>query len=248
MRPEAATEDTSAFSLLPTPSHPCTQTHRRAFGNKSGVVRGWAEAARAAFNTGDLGAAMEAVVEARQELRAVLRSSSAEVVRDALFLDLALDDLFRRAVERSGASAELPVGQQMALARLVLENLCLSTVGANSELVLCLLEWNIAEELCRKNAPEWPLRAKAAIERTRLAMSSYADRLTVRTEGQADCMRSWRDRPAGLVVGSYTADRLILRLLGGAVAASFGFCFPLLRCILCPASVAPAPLVSSLRR
>lgn len=173
----------------------------RCFGDKSSVVRGWAEAASRAFNAGDISATMEAVVEARQELRGVLRSSSAEVVRNALFLDLALDDLFRRAVERAGSSAQLPIAQQMALSRLGLENLCLSTIGANSELVLCLLEWGVAEDLLRRNAPEWPLRAKAAIERTRLAIASYADRLTALLQNTANAIGSAANVESWVVKG-----------------------------------------------
>ena len=55
-------------------------------------------------------------------------------VRDALYLDLSLDGLCRTAVERAESAKSLPIVAQLKLCGLVLENLCLSTAGANDQL------------------------------------------------------------------------------------------------------------------
>eukprot|EP00899_Mesostigma_viride_P027488 jgi/Mesvir1/7924/Mv11848-RA.3 len=118
---------------------------------------------------------MEGIVEARQELRAMgmLTSRDLRFVRDLLYLDNALEDLARRTVERATDGTK-DLATQMVLAGLVLENLCLSTFHENKELVLCLMDWRriVAST---NNMQDWPLLAKAVVDRLRYVLSTQSD-------------------------------------------------------------------------
>ncbi|GAQ91752.1 alpha-glucan water dikinase [Klebsormidium nitens] len=115
------------------------------------------------------------LVEARRELRPALQAGG-DRLKDCVYLDLALDSAVRTTVERSlAAVAAAPAADQMGLAALVVENLCLS-LDDNEELVFCLKAWMAAAPACRANEPHWALRAKAVMDRTRLALADIAER------------------------------------------------------------------------
>jgi len=116
-----------------------------------------------------------ACVEARQELvdAGLAGGKDPAWVRELLYLDLAIDDVVRRAVERAG-SLELDVSAQMQLVGLVLENLCLSNISSNEELVTCAYEWRRTCAI-KDSDPEWALHAKATVDRLRTALSLTGD-------------------------------------------------------------------------
>lgn len=116
-------------------------------------------------------------MEARRELRPALQARS-DRLKDCVYLDLALDSAVRTTVERSlSAVAEWGPADMLALAALVLENLCLS-VDANTELVYCLKACLATVPACRAQDDHWALRAKAVMDRTRLALADMAERTT----------------------------------------------------------------------
>eukprot|EP00898_Chlorokybus_atmophyticus_P006193 jgi/Chlat1/6575/Chrsp45S05941 len=117
---------------------------------------------------------LTAIVEARQEVRnaGVTKSQDVGWVRELLYLDVALENLGRMTVER--ASADLDETSQLEMIALVLENLILSTYGDNEELVLSLLDWKKIQS-SYPNDHDWPLRAKAVVDRLRYVLSLQAD-------------------------------------------------------------------------
>ena len=117
---------------------------------------------------------LEGLVEARQELRPALLNLH-DRLKDLIFLDLALDSTVRTAVERSLESlAGAGAGELMYLVRLVVENLCLSS-DENEELVYCLKDWETVTAACNQGASDWALRAKAVLDRTRLALADKSE-------------------------------------------------------------------------
>tara|TARA_B110000977_G_scaffold201015_2_gene293669 strand:+ start:183 stop:4553 length:4371 start_codon:yes stop_codon:yes gene_type:complete len=125
---------------------------------------------------GDAGQLLNACVEARHQLRdaGLKDASDDEWTRHLLYLDLAIDDVARRAVERAG-EANYGLDDQMKLAGLVLENLALSLPASNEDVVLSLLDWRLAIQSRQNGDNQWALRAKAAMDRARLAIARHAD-------------------------------------------------------------------------
>jgi alpha-glucan,water dikinase len=147
------------------------------------------ETMRRAAASGDSDAAMEAAAEARQELRGSLQSLAGSrdisLLREMLFLDLALEDGSRRALESAQPTPDLA-----ALARRVgvtAEHALLSSVGAEAEhLCFALLLWR------RASAPgagqPWALRQTAAADRLRCALAEAADDAGLRMQPFAEAL------------------------------------------------------------
>ena len=125
---------------------------------------------------GDAMQLLSACVEARHQLRdaGLTRAADDEWTRELLYLDLAIDDVARRAVERSG-EADYGLDDQMALAGLVLENLALSLPSSNEDVVLSLIDWRRVQDAKRDGDSQWALRAKAVVDRVRLSIALHAD-------------------------------------------------------------------------
>ncbi|MCO5597363.1 hypothetical protein L7F22_051439 [Adiantum nelumboides] len=128
---------------------------------------------------------LEGLLEARFELQPALLKGH-DRLRDIIFLDLALDSNVRTVVERgleglSNAAAK----DIMYMIIMVLENLSLST-GNNQELIYCLKEWSSVHEACVKDHTNWPLRAKAVLDRTRLVLADKADEYLKRLQPSAE--------------------------------------------------------------
>ncbi|GBG63702.1 hypothetical protein CBR_g39013 [Chara braunii] len=96
----------------------------------------------------DVVSLLEALVEARREIRPSLLKASNRL-KDIIYLDLALDSAVRTAVERGMENVHnVGAADVIYLVALVLENLCLST-DDNLELVYCLKIDIFAEEVVR---------------------------------------------------------------------------------------------------
>lgn len=116
---------------------------------------------------------LEALLESRRELQPSLRKDH-DRLRDIIFLDLALDSTVRTAVERGlERLGNAPAKDIVYMINMVLENLCMSSVN-NEEAVYCLKEWSSVLEACKSNHAQWPLRAKAVLDRTRLVLADKA--------------------------------------------------------------------------
>lgn len=132
---------------------------------------------------------MQALVEARRELRPALQSH-VERLKDVVYLDLALDSAVRTTVDRSlSAMASRGPADVMALCAVVVENLCMS-IDDNTELVYCLKAWHACLPACRAQEDQWALRAKAVMDRTRLALGDIAERYTALLQPTAAYMGS----------------------------------------------------------
>jgi len=93
-------------------------------------------------------------------------------VRDLLFLDLALEDFFRAAVEKN-LDPNLNIDQLAELTLMSLENLCISTAG--EEFKSCLAYWKHLGKMPR-TAKLWPLQAKAVVDRLQRSLGNFIDR------------------------------------------------------------------------
>ncbi|KAK3154007.1 hypothetical protein QOZ80_2BG0184640 [Eleusine coracana subsp. coracana] len=114
-------------------------------------------------------ALVEALLEARAEIRPLLCGSSSRL-KDLIFLDIALDSTVRTAVERSYEQLNNAAPEKiMYFISLVLENLALSTED-NENLLCCLKGWNQALGMAKNSDNQWALYAKACLDRTRLAL------------------------------------------------------------------------------
>ncbi len=122
------------------------------------------------------------IIEARRLLTdRTLSGAKAEDTRDLLFLDMALEDSLRAAVER--ATGDVPDERKFNAAGLVelfslaFENVWLSL--CEEELQLCFGFWRRleAEKVTRFKKKPWALRAEADLERTGRAIGDYASRM-----------------------------------------------------------------------
>jgi alpha-glucan,water dikinase len=112
------------------------------------------------------------ITEARRGLVAGLgRMSDAAGVKDGLYLDLALEEALRTAIERQ-LQSKFGSHQLVALLGLVLDNLLL--VEANVELDQCNREWRRLP-LDQRFSRDWCLRAKAVVDRLRRAVEAVTD-------------------------------------------------------------------------
>ena len=111
------------------------------------------------------------ITQGRRRLADRLQHDGADV-RDLLFLDLALEDFLRVAVERSvGAGSSRD--ELVDLIRMVVENLSLSKT--DDELGRCLRHWERLAGMDR-SASEWPLQAKAVVDRLGRDLSGFTGR------------------------------------------------------------------------
>lgn len=119
-------------------------------------------------------ALLEGLLEAREELRPVLKNST-DRLKDLLFLDIALDSTVRTAIER-GYEQLNDAGPEkiMHFITMVLENLALSSDN-NEDLVYCLKGWDQALNMCKNRNDQWALYAKSVLDRTRLALTGKAE-------------------------------------------------------------------------
>lgn len=117
---------------------------------------------------------LEGLLESRCELQPSLMKAH-DRLRDIIFLDLALDSTVRTAVERGLEGLnKASAGDMIYAITLILENLCLSS-NNNEEFVYCLKDWFNIHKACTDGHGEWPLKAKAVLDRTRLALADKAE-------------------------------------------------------------------------
>jgi alpha-glucan,water dikinase len=139
----------------------------------------------------------------RQDLHARLNhEGNAGVVKELLYLDLALEQALRTVIERaihSGFSGE----QLMELIQRALENLQL--LANSDELAQCHREW---QRLPAENrfGTDWALHAKAALDRLRRAV-----------EGQIDTTYQLLQPKAEVLGKSFNADAWVVKLFSEEV-------------------------------
>ncbi|KAL9246479.1 hypothetical protein vseg_020009 [Gypsophila vaccaria] len=117
---------------------------------------------------------LEALLEARQELRATLFNSQ-QRLKDLIFLDIALDSSVRTAIER-GYEELNKAGPEKIMYYITMdvENLALSS-DDNEDLIYCIKGWNRALDMFRSKNDSWALYAKSVLDRTRLALATKAE-------------------------------------------------------------------------
>jgi alpha-glucan,water dikinase len=120
---------------------------------------------------------VEKITEARRRLAKQLTGYQ-DAVRDLLFLDLALEDFVRSAIEKN-LGANLEADQLVELVSMVIENLSLSS--ADPEISYCFYHWaRLAgiEHIDRvgRLEREWSLHAKAVADRLARVLGSFSDR------------------------------------------------------------------------
>jgi alpha-glucan,water dikinase len=113
----------------------------------------------------------EKITESRRRLAEQFRGDQKKV-RDLLFLDIALEDFLRTAVERN-LNSHLSSNQMVELTAMVLENLCLSY--CDEEFMRCLKHWKSIKEMPHFEK-EWSLLAKSVLDRLGLALGLFIDR------------------------------------------------------------------------
>jgi alpha-glucan,water dikinase len=95
-------------------------------------------------------------------------------LRELLYLDLALEQLLRAAIERNVHLR--PSGEALSdLITRLLENLSFSS--AEAELTACLRHWERLQTASQRFTEEWALHAKAVADRMGRALSAWIDRL-----------------------------------------------------------------------
>ena len=131
----------------------------------------------------DSGFVAEAAAEARQELRVGLLLGAVDdgTRREALYLDAALEDAARRAIERAPGNINDLAGL-MRLVGWAAEHAALSAAGSPEavQYVFALIQWrkiqNMAAQTGGREATQlWALRAQAAADRFRAALATSAD-------------------------------------------------------------------------
>ena len=189
--------------LLHTAQAAAVVTAAAAASGDAGASQGKKKAGSSLTCTEALVLACEAIVEARHELRPWTKAGGAAVPdgrdADVLYLDQGLETALRTACEAClSVLTTRPASDVITVTGLALENLALSA-GSNSELVLCLKEWRAIEAAARGDAADkagdkqpalWPLRAKAAADRLRLALSSQGERYTLALAAPAAALGS----------------------------------------------------------
>jgi alpha-glucan, water dikinase len=113
---------------------------------------------------------VEKITEARQRLTQWLTEPH-RGGRDLLFLDLALEDFLRVAVERC-LHSNLSGEQMLDLIAMMLENRSLT--DEDEELMQCLRQWKILEDMPRFGK-KWSLQAKAVLDRIALVIGGFID-------------------------------------------------------------------------
>ena len=124
---------------------------------------------------GDIFQVIGACLEARHGLRdaGLAEAKDPSWVRELLYLDISIADVSNRAIQR-GAEAISGIDGQMDLADMVLEDLCLSLPSTNDDLLFSLLNLRRIRDARNKGDVNWALRAKATVDRIRLAITEHA--------------------------------------------------------------------------
>jgi len=122
------------------------------------------------------------ITEVRRRLRE--RLEGAEGLRELLYLDLALEQELRGAVERN-LHLQLSGDQLGELVGLVLENLGFS--GNDESLAACARHWSRLQGQTRFS-PEWSLHAKSVADRIGGALGEWMDRLCRLLQPKAECL------------------------------------------------------------
>ncbi|MBW2163567.1 MAG: hypothetical protein JRF43_03735, partial [Deltaproteobacteria bacterium] len=113
---------------------------------------------------------IEKITEARRRLKTQWQGNSS-VVRDLLFLDLALENFLRVVVERS-LHLHLSADQLVELIAMVLENLLISK--GNDELTHCLHQWEYVRRMPH-SGKDWALKSRAVLDRLTRALGAEID-------------------------------------------------------------------------
>jgi len=123
---------------------------------------------------------VEAVTEARRRLAPLLQGDGN--LRERLYLDLALEQLLRSAVERN--LHRRPGGEALAdLISRVLENLGIS--NPHPELTPCLRHWQRLQSLPRFHA-DWALHARSVADRVSRVLTALIDECYARLQPKAE--------------------------------------------------------------
>ncbi|MBF0506831.1 MAG: hypothetical protein HQL09_08340 [Nitrospirae bacterium] len=119
---------------------------------------------------------LEKLIDARRKVAGRLGEHQSRV-RDFLFLDLALEDLFRAVVEKN-MKQKMNENKLAQLTGASLENLCLS--NPDEEFASCLLYWKRLVGILypQKSGPGklWALQAKAMVDRLQRGLGDFIDR------------------------------------------------------------------------
>lgn len=126
-----------------------------------------------------------AVVGLRRTLAARLGQAGDDASRrDLLFLDLALEETLRGAIERQDLS-RLGRDDLLEFVRTALENVCLSLGG--DEITCCARHWNALLAMPRTST-DWALQAQAALERTARWVQGFTDALHHSLQPRAEAL------------------------------------------------------------
>lgn len=141
----------------------------------SDVTRGAVEYVIAQQSSGDIFPVVNACLEARHGLRdaGLGDPSDAPWCRELLYLDLSIADVSNRAIQR-GSDGVTDTEGLLELTDMVLEDLCLSLPSTNDDLLYSLMNWRRIRDLQRAGDAAWALRAKATVDRVRLAVTEHA--------------------------------------------------------------------------
>jgi len=152
-----------------------------------------------------------AVVSAREELaKSIAGTADDTALRDLLFLDLALEDRLRGAIERRNLT-RLGLGPLAALVGDALRNLTLSV--RSRELDLCAAHWAALLTVpCAGR--DWALQAKSVADRTAHWVQGFTGDLLLRLQPRAEALGEAFEVDGG-VVSQFTEE--VIR--GGPVFA-----------------------------
>lgn len=116
-----------------------------------------------------------ACLEARHGLRdaGLADPSDAPWCRELIYLDLAISAVSNRAIQ-GGSDAVTDTQGLTELTDMVMEDLCLSLPSSNDDLLYSLMNWRRILDLRRSGQSDWALRAKATVDRVRLAITDHA--------------------------------------------------------------------------
>jgi alpha-glucan,water dikinase len=131
------------------------------------------------------GEVTRAVIAARQALRGVVDGCrEPAALRDLLFLDLALEEVLRAAIERQNFS-QSPPDQLVDLVDLALRNLSLSI--ESQELNLCAGHWSLLSAGSRQGR-DWALHAKSVADRAARWIQGFTGDLCQQLQPKAEVL------------------------------------------------------------
>ena len=130
-------------------------------------------------SSGNVFDVVNACLEARHGLRdaGLADPKDAQWCRDLLYLDLSVAEVSNRAIQR-GSEAVTDTEGLLELTDMVLEDLCLSLPSTNDDLLYSLMNLRRVRDAQRGGDASWALRAKATVDRIRLAVTEHATDIT----------------------------------------------------------------------